>query len=679
MRPNQLSLAIALAITSPVAFALDPAALPDVGNALVTYGDAVFSQGGNTLTVDTKGSSGLNGNTVIQWGGVGFNVGSGASVTFDAKSADSIILNHDISGDVSRIHGDINAPVGNIVLVNANGIEHTGGGQASLTLIQARAINDTDTFGLDRVGNRVFIDNDFDYGTPTSVISNVEGMTKGTANGFEIDQNANLAIHTNASSIEFVGAVHDRNYYMYEHIHDSKFAGTHVKLNQEVDFAVVDRSSFTEGLWTDSAVLQVNQSEFGDLVISQGSKTEIGNTVIGSLTANSSHFVLANSEVNGSAKIESTSLSGFSWFGISGTNFNGNAADSVEIDVSHQGITLDRDGFTNDLNYGITSSAFRGYGNVDIALNFETDEDPLAMQATVNSNSLSFANVQNARIEVSSNFKTIEMNMMSFYGDSSDFAGDLEVVVDGSKMQGLWIQSLFFSSKGDISLRQTEHIGDAPTADNYLWIHDSYIGADNIELSGLFSLANSSLIAANKIKLNSITDDITSSEIYNNYLYAAYGDIQISPGNSDSTFSHADENKVLLGGETSTEASIVVSGNVLETGNYYLTDHTNPDPDPVDPGNGGGNGGTPVDPGNGAGGGTPGNGGNQGEPPFSEGPQDQDRQDTISEALKALESTNPKLTFINIEDGYMRDAAFIDGQPAGHSEPPQKRANRPAN
>ncbi|MBD8088772.1 filamentous hemagglutinin N-terminal domain-containing protein [Pseudomonas fluorescens] len=213
IKRSPLAVAIATAVMSYMsisgqAYAIEAGALPDVGNASVTYGSADITSGVNHVAVDATNSSGVNGNTLIEWGGNGFNVGRDASVDFSAQNNASILLNYDVSGKLSTIDGNINANQGNVVIVNPNGIEHTGSGNARLTLLAAEPGNVN--FGLDKSPARieVYFDN------PDAVIkSNIEGMLPTyDSENLNIQSNGVLQVHSNASSLGLYGFADEVSY-----------------------------------------------------------------------------------------------------------------------------------------------------------------------------------------------------------------------------------------------------------------------------------------------------------------------------------------------------------------------------------------------------------------------------------------------------------------------------------
>ena len=205
---NRLALGVSSAIVSCLAFsapvmALDVGALPDINNATVKYGSALIGKDGAAVNIDASGSTGVDGNTLIQWGGDGFNVGRDGAVNFTAQSAKSIILNHDVSGKLSVIDGNINSNQGNIVIVNPNGIEHTGGGNAQLSLIAGNPT--TEDFGLSKSDNRIEVT--FDQTAPLirSHLENMDPINPYGSSWMFVEATGILQMHSNAGYLRIFG------------------------------------------------------------------------------------------------------------------------------------------------------------------------------------------------------------------------------------------------------------------------------------------------------------------------------------------------------------------------------------------------------------------------------------------------------------------------------------------
>ena len=128
------SIAAAISLCASTAnAAVSVTALP-TGGAVVS-GAATLTQGTNILTVSGTG------NNVITYAG-GFNVGSGATVTFNGGN----FLNVDQSGAASEIDGTINGNATGVFIANANGI--VVGNGASINLTAAGGANGGGNFGL---------------------------------------------------------------------------------------------------------------------------------------------------------------------------------------------------------------------------------------------------------------------------------------------------------------------------------------------------------------------------------------------------------------------------------------------------------------------------------------------------------------------------------------------------
>jgi len=227
---NKLSISvsraiIALTALSSPAFAIELTALPDVDNANIVYGSAAFDKSGNTLNIDSTASSGTNGNTLINWGGTGFNVGKEATVNFELMNDRSIIVNHDMSGTMSTINGNINSPRGSVVVVNQNGIEHTGAGTASLTLLAGRP--GEESFGLDNENSRISVI--FEQSSGKLISSNIENMTGVNSSYLGIKASMPAEIHSNANSLMLSGA--DQGDFLALHLRNSKLYNSELYLN----------------------------------------------------------------------------------------------------------------------------------------------------------------------------------------------------------------------------------------------------------------------------------------------------------------------------------------------------------------------------------------------------------------------------------------------------------------
>lgn len=366
IKKTALAKAISLTIFAFPAFALaiDVGALPDTANALVKYGNANMNQVGNALNIDASGSAGLNGNTLIEWGGAGFNVGSGAEVNFDAKQANSIILNHDVSGALSVIDGSINSSQGHIVIVNQNGIHHGGSGNAALTLIQGVKSGSSEFFGLDN-GDRVFIEYDLPQPEPYSppvpppamnVVSNLGQMTRpDSASALKIAVAGGAAIHTNEQSVEIS---HNEDSMISDHqtqIIDSVFMGTDVFLQEN---NIVDQTDFYE----------INRSDLsGSLTAKNVFGVAIVNSNVNKLNADV--HVLANDSSTFQDMTAKTAM----LFNSSFSTYYG----STDIDVGASSF-----GIFGDLFAGLSASDLgslrfvKSSGQHEPVLNFDESADP---------------------------------------------------------------------------------------------------------------------------------------------------------------------------------------------------------------------------------------------------------------------------------------------------------------
>lgn len=131
-----IAAAIATLFTSGVAHALDPGALP--GGGVVTAGQAVIGQNGNSMTINQS-----SGKAAIDW--QSFNIGSNAQVNFVQPSANAIALNRVVGQNASQILGTLNAN-GQVFILNPNGVLFAPGAQvnAAGVLASTRGMSNDD-------------------------------------------------------------------------------------------------------------------------------------------------------------------------------------------------------------------------------------------------------------------------------------------------------------------------------------------------------------------------------------------------------------------------------------------------------------------------------------------------------------------------------------------------------
>lgn len=154
-----LAASIALAMVATSAMAADPAAGQLPGQGKVTTGTAPVVVVDNTahtmvipLTTDTviNWGKGTTATDINNTGTAGFNIGSGATVTF---SGSFNALNIDSTGNASQIFGELaNSTTKNVWVANSNGIivgasgVISGGGTVGLLANSIDTIYDTTTF-----------------------------------------------------------------------------------------------------------------------------------------------------------------------------------------------------------------------------------------------------------------------------------------------------------------------------------------------------------------------------------------------------------------------------------------------------------------------------------------------------------------------------------------------------
>lgn len=167
---------IMLAIAHPlIAQAVNAASIPDFANA--NGASATFSANGANTVLDVGVSKA---NSVINWNGSGFNVGTDGTVNFNSSVGPTSILNYDNSGAMSNIQGIVNNGGNKLFLVNPNGISDSSG--AFTGLISNDAANVT----LDTAGKLNIINKGnplVDYGSVTGSVSKASDVDVVMSNG----------------------------------------------------------------------------------------------------------------------------------------------------------------------------------------------------------------------------------------------------------------------------------------------------------------------------------------------------------------------------------------------------------------------------------------------------------------------------------------------------------------
>lgn len=340
---------------SSSASALDVGALPDMDHASVAYGSALIGKSGSSMSIDASQSTGTNGNTLIEWGGSGFNVGKDASVSFTAQSNASIILNHDTSGKMSILNGDINSDLGNIVIVNPNGIEHSGGGSARLSLIAGNPTRED--FGLSSSDGRIEVT--FDQTTP-KITSQLSNMTPSdyTGSGLNVESTGILQMHSNAKTISLYGGKDGSSSSLS--VYNSDFSTTQLSLyGLGIDPRTVDKTEMPTVSIVNSHVTGSNfyANENGVLIkkslwnesdlsnpygVSYNNNVVIKNSTFDNLTLSSSSYGsldVSHSTFNAQVGLQATD------FSVTDSTFTGNS----QFDSAVDGINATRS-FTFERN-----------------------------------------------------------------------------------------------------------------------------------------------------------------------------------------------------------------------------------------------------------------------------------------------------------------------------------------
>lgn len=147
--PFQISSAVAQEASS-----ITPTTLPDHINASgAGVGFAPKGPASLDINLTTR-------NSVINWNGNGFNVGSDATVNFKPGLTNSAVLNFDNSGSKSLIEGTVNHGGAKLFLVNPNGIADSSGAFTGLFATEKDNVSFTSDgkLRISTQGNRVYGD-----------------------------------------------------------------------------------------------------------------------------------------------------------------------------------------------------------------------------------------------------------------------------------------------------------------------------------------------------------------------------------------------------------------------------------------------------------------------------------------------------------------------------------------
>lgn len=129
LKLKPLAYGIMLAIAGQASNPAMAVTMPDSGNAIGAGAAFVGSGTAANPILDVNVSQA---NSVINWNGSGFNVGSGGTVNFNSSVGPTSILNYDNSGSMSNIQGVVNNGGNKLFLVNPNGISDSSGAFSAL-------------------------------------------------------------------------------------------------------------------------------------------------------------------------------------------------------------------------------------------------------------------------------------------------------------------------------------------------------------------------------------------------------------------------------------------------------------------------------------------------------------------------------------------------------------------
>lgn len=190
---------IMLAIAHPaIVMAAPTPGIPDYANANGAGTSFAESQGPSShpiLDVNVTQS-----NSVINWNGSGFNVGTDGTVNFNSSVGPTSVLNYDNSGAMSNIQGVVNNGGNKLFLVNPNGISDSSGAFSGLIA------NDAANVTLDTAGKLNIINKGsslVNYGAVTGTASKEFDLDVELSNGTGL-RTGNMILGGNTTRMDVV-------------------------------------------------------------------------------------------------------------------------------------------------------------------------------------------------------------------------------------------------------------------------------------------------------------------------------------------------------------------------------------------------------------------------------------------------------------------------------------------
>lgn len=312
--------------------------LPDFEHAAgngVTFDGPASTYTGTTPPTPTLDVNTTEKNTLINWGGRGFDVGADATVNFRPGLSGTAILNYDTSGNMSIVNGAVNANGAKLFLVNPDGISDTSGSFTALISNDAENV----TLGTD---GRLRIKNSGDriYGAVSGSVDTSQDLTVDLVNGDGINT-SNMILGGDNTTINITN-------------HD---AGSNLISNTE--FAAKGTTiTASEG---SSATLRLEKTTGGNLTINNFDTTTVaGETDLSSVTVNNSSALSTFSSDSATGKL--TDL----------------AVNNGSVDLTQTSGTLIIDGMQHNSYLGNFEASVQGGAVLDIRnsrVNLNSDGD----------------------------------------------------------------------------------------------------------------------------------------------------------------------------------------------------------------------------------------------------------------------------------------------------------------
>ncbi|WP_122531226.1 filamentous hemagglutinin N-terminal domain-containing protein [Pseudomonas viridiflava] len=277
-------------------------------------------------------------NTLINWGGRGFDVGADATVNFKPGVSGAAILNYDTSGNMSIVNGGVNANGAKLFLVNPDGISDTSG---SFTALIA---NDAENVTLGNDG-RLRIKNAGDriYGSVSGPVDTQQDLTVDLVNGSGVNT-SNMILGGNNTTINISNPDSGNNL-----ISNTQFAANQTEISANKGSA---------------ATLQLQKTSGGNLTVNNFDVTEVsGQTDLSNVTVNNPSVLStfrsasANGELNnitvnnGSVDLVQSGgtlvIDGLKHSTYIG-NFEAEVSHGAVLDIRNSSITLNSDGDIED-------------------------------------------------------------------------------------------------------------------------------------------------------------------------------------------------------------------------------------------------------------------------------------------------------------------------------------------